>query len=81
MLIKSLPMRWGLLFFCLIIGTWFGIFMHRFPATALLFTNVVDFTIDIREIDLIMLRFGLLLAVKLNLGTLIGGVVGVWAAR
>ena len=78
---KSLSMRWGIIVLCLLLGTWFGIFMQRFPATAQLFTNVVDFSVDIREIDIIMVRFGFLFAMKLNLGTLIGGIVGIWAAR
>ena len=36
-----------------------------------LFANVIDFSIDVRQVDLIMLRFGSTFP-KMNLGTLIG---------
>lgn len=80
-MIKSGTIRWGLILLCMILGTWLGIFLQRFDAIAFLFTNVVDFAIDIRQIDLVMLRFGLLFALKLNLGTLLGGLLGVFFAR
>lgn len=79
--VKSVTLRWGLLFLCLILGTWFGIFMQQFVPMAKFFANVIDFTIDIKQIDLVMLKFGFSFAMKLNLGTLLGGFAGVWAAR
>lgn len=79
--IKSSALRWGLLFACLVIGTWIGIFFQHFEATAMLFTNIVDVSLDIKEIDLAMIKFGFLFALKLNLGTLIGGIIGIWLAR
>lgn len=80
-LVKSASIRWGVIFLCMIIGTWLGIFLQRFSATALLFSNIVDFTIDIREIDLLMMRLGFLFALKLNLGTAVGAVVGIVMTR
>lgn len=80
-LMKSSSIRWGIVFLCMILGTWLGIFLQRFPATAALFSNVVDFTIDIRQVDLIMLRAGILFALKCNLGTLLGAVVGIFVTR
>lgn len=74
---KNYSLKWGVIFLCLIMGTWLGIFFQRFPATAALFANVVDFSIDIKEINFIMLRLGFLFAVKLNLGTLLGAVTGI----
>lgn len=78
---KFSALRWGTLFVCLIIGTWFGIFMQRFGATRAVFANFVDFAVDIRQIDLVMLKFGFLFALKLNLGTITGGFAGVLFAR
>ncbi|MDL2298417.1 hypothetical protein LJC40_04640 [Synergistaceae bacterium OttesenSCG-928-D05] len=80
-LVKSGTVRWGIILLCMILGTWLGIFLHRFSATSVLFANVVDFSIDVRQIDLVMLRFGFLFALKLNLGTLIGAILGVFLAR
>ena len=76
-LVKSASLRWGVIFLCMILGTWLGLFLQRFSATSLLFSNIVDFTVDVREIDLLMLRF----ALKLNLGTLIGAICGIVITR
>ena len=76
-LVKSASLRWGVIFLCMILGTWLGLFLQRFSATSLLFSNIVDFTVDVREIDLLMLRLGFLFALKLNLGTLIGAISGI----
>ena len=81
MAVKITLMRWWLLFLCLVLGTWFGVFMQDFGAFAPYFRNVVDFAVDIKQIDLIMLRLGFLFALKMNLGTLIGGIIGIWLAR
>lgn len=80
-LLRYPALRWGTFFVCLIIGTWLGMFMQRFGVTSAIFTNFVDFTVDIRNIDLVMLRFGFLFGVKLNLGTIIGAVAGVLLSR
>ena len=61
----------------MLLGTWLGIFFQRFPATAVLFSNVVDFTFNLKEINLVMLKFGFLFSLKLNLGTLIGALTGI----
>ena len=47
--IKNSSIRWGVILLCMILGTWLGLFFQRFAATAVLFANVVDFTIDIRQ--------------------------------
>ena len=39
------------------------------------------FAIDIRQIDLVMVRIGFLFAMKLNLGTLIGAITGIVITR
>ena len=49
-LVKSASLRWGVIFLCMILGTWLGLFLQRFSATSLLFSNIVDFTVDVREI-------------------------------
>lgn len=80
-LAKSGRMRWGIVFLFLVLGTWLGIFLQRFSASSSLFSNVIDFVIDVKQIDLIMLRFGFYFALKMNLGTLIGAVAGIVASR
>jgi hypothetical protein len=80
-LVKSGRLRWGIIFLFLILGTWLGIFLQRFSASAALFSNVIDLMIDVKQVDLIMLRFGFHFALKMNLGTLIGAVAGIVASR
>lgn len=80
-LIRSSTLHWSALFFCLVLGTWLGVFLQRFDATSAIFTNFVNCNIDIRQVDLIVLRFGFSFAMKLNLGTIIGGVFGAWVMR
>ena len=76
-LLKNSSFKWGVVLLCMILGTWLGIFLQNFRATAAIFANVTDFTFDIRQIDLVMLRFGILFSMRINLGTLIGAVAGI----
>ncbi len=78
---KSGRLRWGIIFLFLILGTWLGMFLQRFSASAALFSNVIDFVIDVKQVDLIMLRFGFYFALKMNLGTLIGALAGIVVSR
>jgi len=80
-LVKSGRFRWGIILLFLIMGTWLGIFMQRFSTTAALFTNFVDFAIDLKQVDLIMLSFGFHVALKINLGTIIGAIAGIGVSR
>ena len=80
-LVRSGGLRWGIMLLFLILGTWLGIFLQRFNASAALFANVIDFSVDVRQVDLIMLRFGFHFALKMNLGTLIGAIAGIIASR
>jgi len=79
--VKSVQLRCGLIFLCLVLGTWFGVFMQQFVPAAKFFANVVDFAVDIKQIDLVMIKFGFYFAMKLNLGTLLGGFAGIWIVR
>ncbi len=78
---KSGGIRWGIIFLCLVLGTWLGMFLQRFSASASLFTDIIDFAVDVRQVDLLMLRFGFHFALKMNLGTLIGAIAGVLISR
>ncbi|MCE5201913.1 MAG: hypothetical protein LLF78_05325 [Synergistaceae bacterium] len=78
---KAVTLQWGLLFLCIILGTWLGIFLQRFAIIAPVFVNFADFAIDVRQIDIVILKFGFNFALKLNLGTLIGGIIGIWGLR
>lgn len=78
---KSRSLRWLLFLACVILGTFIGIFFQHFSTTAPLFRDIVQFTIDVREIDLLALKFGFHFGLRMNLGTFFGGIVGLFVAR
>ena len=47
-LVKSASLRWGVIFLCMILGTWLGLFLQRFSATSLLFSNIVAARLSFR---------------------------------
>lgn len=72
---------WIIIFVSLIAGTALGIFFQQFAVTAPLFKNFVNFTFSVKEINLIFVHFGLLFGLKINLGTIIGALIGILASR
>lgn len=78
---RSSVLRWGVFLVCMVMGTWFGLLMQRFDVTSTIFSNFVDFTIDVNQIDVGMLKLGFLFALRLNAGTIIGGIAGIFIAR
>lgn len=79
--VRSPSVCWRVILFFMFMGMGFRIFLQCFPATAALFVNIINFTIDIERIDLIMVAVGFFLTLKVNLGALLGTVNGVVIAR
>jgi len=78
---RSSALHAGVIALCLVLGTWLGIFLQRFALTAPIFVNFADFAFDVKRIDIVMLSFGFNFAMKLNLGTIIGGITGILVSR
>jgi hypothetical protein len=78
---KGYSTRWLLFVACVILGTFIGIFFQSFSTTAPLFKDVIDFTLGVENIDLLAVRFGFHFGLRMNLGTFIGGVIGLIAAK
>lgn len=66
---------------CLLLGTWLGVFFQHFDSTARLFKNIADLYFNFKELNIILFRFSFSFGIKLNLGTIIGGIVGIWFLR
>jgi hypothetical protein len=66
---------------CLLLGTFMGVYLQRFSLTSLIFRDVVNTGFDLKNVDLVFLRFGLMFGVRLNLGSLIGALAGIWISR
>ncbi|MBQ0055499.1 MAG: hypothetical protein KBS54_05090 [Synergistaceae bacterium] len=66
---------------CLVLGTGIGIFFQQFGVTAQLFQNFVDVKFNISEIKLLFVQFGFMFGIKINLGTIFGGIAGILLSR
>ncbi len=73
--------RWAMVVLCLLLGTFMGVYLQRFSLTSLIFRDVVNTGFDLNNVDLVFVRFGLMFGVRLNLGSLIGALAGLWLAR
>ncbi|HON34317.1 MAG TPA: hypothetical protein PL052_05455 [Synergistales bacterium] len=72
---------WPVLILCLILGSFLGVFLQGFPATGRLFRNIIDFGLDMRNLDLVIIDLGFRFYIHANLGTLIGGILGILVMR
>jgi hypothetical protein len=73
--------RWSFVVLLLLLGTLLGVYLQRFGATGPFFRDIVHTGFDLGEVDLVFIRFGLSLFVRLNLGSLLGALVGLWVLR
>jgi hypothetical protein len=78
---KAHSFRWMFFVLCVILGTFLGIFFQHFNTTAPLFKDIISFTVGVEEMDLLAVRFGFHFGIRMNLGTFLGGVIGLMAAR
>ncbi|WP_029165801.1 hypothetical protein [Aminiphilus circumscriptus] len=72
---------WGLLLLTAILGTVLGIFCQRIPLLAPYFRTLAAPGLHVETVDLIFAVFGFKFFLQINLGTLLGGVVGLWLVR
>jgi hypothetical protein len=73
--------RWSILILAILLGTMLGAYLQGFDATRPLFRDVSRAGFDIHEIDLIFGTVGFKLFLRLNLGSLLGGLFGLWIIR
>jgi hypothetical protein len=72
---------WWIVTLCIIFGAIVGVFLQGFPVTERFFRNIIDVGFDMKNINLVVIDFGFRLYVRANLGTLLGGILGVWVIR
>ena len=77
----SYSVKWLLFVACVVLGTFLGIFFQHFAVTAPLFRDIVDFKFGVGEIDLLAVKFGFNFGLRMNLGTLFGGIAGLLVVR
>ena len=65
----------------LIIGTISGLYLQRFALTEPFFKDILSTGFSLTDVHLGFADFGLKVWLRWNLGTIIGGVLGIWVAR
>ena len=75
------PVKWWVMIASLLIGTLFGGDLQRFALTAPFFKDILSTGFTLTDVQLGFADLGLKFYLRWNLGTIIGGVVGIWAAR
>lgn len=78
---KSPGSRWSILVLAILLGTMLGVYLQGVDATRPLFRDVTRAGFDFHEIDLIFGTVGLKFFLRLNLGSLLGGLFGLWIIR
>ena len=70
--------KWLILVIALIIGTLSGMYLERFPILKPYFGKFFSPGFDIADLDLAFADFSMKFYFHCNLGTLIGGILGIW---
>lgn len=73
--------KWSILILAIALGTMLGAYLQGFDATAAVFRDVTRAGFDIHEIDMIFGTLGFKFFFRLNLGSLLGGLFGLWIIR
>ncbi len=73
--------KWWIIVASLIIGTISGLYLQRFALTEPFFRDILSTGFSLTDVHLGFVDFGLKVWLRWNLGTIIGGVVGIWVAR
>ncbi|MDR0648676.1 MAG: hypothetical protein LBF92_05020 [Synergistaceae bacterium] len=80
-IIRGYSTRWLLFLACVVLGTFIGIFFQHFSTTAPLFKDIVNFRIGFEDLDMLAFNFGFHFGLRMNLGTFLGGVIGLFVTR
>ncbi|MDR1514665.1 MAG: hypothetical protein LBS45_03140 [Synergistaceae bacterium] len=80
-IIRGYSTRWLIFLACVILGTFIGIFFQHFSTTAPLFRDIVNFNLGVNEVDLLAVNFGFHFGLRMNLGTFLGGIIGLLVTR
>lgn len=78
---RSGASRWWILVLCIILGGFIGVYLQSFPLTGNYFRDILNIGFDIGNVDLLFVSFGFKIFLRFNLGTFIGGIIGVLLVR
>ena len=80
-MVASSSARWWIIIASLVLGSLLGVYLQRFALTEPYFRDILSTGFNVPEVNLAFADFGFRFSLRCNLGTLIGGVFGLWAAR
>lgn len=70
--------KWWFLLLTVILGTLLGIFLRHFGVIEPYFRDFFPLGFNIGEVDLAVANFSMRFYFHCNLGTIIGGILGIW---
>ena len=73
--------RWWIIVASLVLGSLLGVYLQKFALTEPYFRDILSTGFNVSDVNLAFADFGFRFSLRCNLGTLIGGVFGLWAAR
>jgi len=73
--------KWFFLVLSLLIGTLLGYYLQQFDPLSRFFEDFLSLGFDLKRMDLAFLDIGLSFHLHCNLGTLMGGLLGLWVLR
>ncbi len=77
-ILSGIRKKWWLLVLIVILGTLLGIYLRRFSITEPYFRNFFSPGFNIGEVDLAFADFAIRFYFHCNLGTIVGGILGIW---
>lgn len=73
--------RWWYVIVSILVGTLLGLYLQRFQTTAPFMRDILPVGFNLQDVDLGVVTFGVKFGFRCNLGTIVGGVVGLWLSR
>lgn len=73
--------KWWIIVASLVLGSLLGVYLQRFSLTEPYFRDILSTGFNVSDVNLAFADFGFRFSLRCNLGTILGGVVGLWAAR
>jgi len=70
-----------LLFLSLLVGTMVGHYLYQFKPLSRFFDDLLTIGFDMKRLDLAFIDMGLYFRLNCNLGTILGGIAGLWIMK
>ena len=69
------------LFLSIFVGTMAGHYLYQFEPLSRFFDDLMTLGFDMKRLDLVFMDMGLYFHLNCNLGTILGGIAGLWIMK